>query len=163
MQRTVLVSLALLIANAAPAEEMKSPHISVAQVDWDAAAASLTDKSAGLPAGLPVEAFARVNAAAQLRFPDIGKSPVPVLLPFDVDALRKDQASGKSDIDADSYIRGGFHAAIFLQAGPAGYDSVFSLRAAEVSELSDISYADPVYVLFSGLRFIYDLDGPPLP
>ena len=159
MKRAVLVSLALLFANAAPAEEMKSPHISVAQVDWDAAAASLTER----PAGPPIEAFARVNAAAQLRFPDIGKSPVPVLLPFDADALRKDQASGKSDIDADSDVRGRFHAAIFFQAGPAGYNSVFSLRAAEVSELSDIRYGDPVYVLFSGLRLVYELDGPPLP
>ena len=155
MKRAVLVSLALLIANAAPAEEMKSPHISVAQVDWDAAAASL----AGEPAGQPAEAFAPFNAASQSRFLDIGKSPVPVLLPLDIDgfidALRKDQrkeqAAGKSDILVDNFMRGGFHATAFFQAGPAGYDAAFSLRTAEVSELSDIRYADPVYVLFSGL------------
>jgi murein DD-endopeptidase MepM/ murein hydrolase activator NlpD len=159
LKRAVLVSLALFIANAAPAEEMKSPHISVGRVDWDAAAANLPDH----PAGPPAEVFARLNAAAQLRFPDIGKSPVPVLLPFDVDALQKDQAAGKSDIDADSYVHGGFHGTKFFVAGPAGYDAAFSLRTAEVSELSDIRYADPVYVLLSGFGMVYDLDGPPLP
>ena len=146
---------------------MKSPHISVAQVDWDAATASL----AGEPAGAPAEAFAALTAASQSRFPDIGKSPVPVLLPLDVDALRKEQRkeqskepdAGKSDILVDNFMRSGFHATAFFQAGPAGYDAAFSLRTADVSELSDIRYPDPVYVLMSGMRFVYDLDGPPLP
>jgi len=146
---------------------MKSPHISVAQVDWDAATASL----AGEPAGAPAEAFAALTAASQSRFPDIGKSPVPVLLPLDVDALRKEQRkeqskepdAGKSDILVDNFMRSGFHATAFFQAGPAGYDAAFSLRTADVAELSDIRYPDPVYVLMSGMRFVYDLDGPPLP
>ena len=167
MKGAVLVTLALFIATAAPAEEMKSPHISVARVDWEQATASL----AGEPAGTPAEAFAALNAASQSRFLDIGKSPVPVLLPLDIDgfidALRKDQrkeqAAGKADTLVDNFMRGGFHATAFFQAGPAGYDAAFSLRTAEVSELSDIRYADPVYVLLSGLRLIYDLDGPPLP
>lgn len=158
MLRAVLVIFALLIVHAAAAEEMVSPHISVAKVDWEAAA-SLADKSAAPPA----EAFARLNAAVQPRIPDIGKSPVPVLLPYDVDALRKDQLAGKSDVDTDSYVRGGFRATKFFQAGPAGYDAAFSLRTADVAELSDIRYADPVYVLLSGMRFVYELDGPPLP
>lgn len=167
MKRAVLVSLALLFANAAPAEEMKSPHISVARVDWDQATVSL----AGEPAGTPAEAFAALNGASQARFLDIGKSPVPVLMPLDIDglidALRKDQrkelAAGKSDTLVDNFMRGGFHATAFFQAGPAGYDAAFSLRTADVAELSDIRYADPVYVLMSGLRLVYALDGPPLP
>jgi murein DD-endopeptidase MepM/ murein hydrolase activator NlpD len=157
--RAVLVVLALFIANAASAEEMKSPHISLAPVDWDAAAASLPGRSAAPPA----DVFAGLNAAAQLSFPDIGKSSVPVLLPFDVDALRQDQTAGKAGIDADSYLRGSFHSAKFFLAGPAGFDSAFSLLTADVPEVSDIRYRDPVYVLFSGLRFVYELDGPPLP
>src|SRR5674476_304074 len=154
--------LALLITNAATAQEMTSPHISVATVDWDAAAASLPDKSAGLPAGTPAQAFAALTAATKSRFPDIGKSPVPVLMPLDVDALRKEQA-GKPDSLVDTFMRGGFHATAFFQTGPAGFDAAYSLRTAEVSELSDIRYADPVYVLFSGLAMVYELDGPPLP
>jgi murein DD-endopeptidase MepM/ murein hydrolase activator NlpD len=163
LKRAVLVSLALLIANAAPAEEMKSPHISVAQVDWDQATAGL----AGEPAGTPPEAFAALNAASQSRFLDIGKSPVPVLMPLDIDRLidakRKELVADKSDTLVDNFMRGGFRATAFFQAGPAGYDAAFSLRTAEVSELSDIRYADPVYVLMSGMRLTYELEGPPLP
>ncbi|HEY5216194.1 MAG TPA: M23 family metallopeptidase, partial [Pseudolabrys sp.] len=71
--------------------------------------------------------------------------------------------AGKSDILVDNFMRSGFHATAFFQAGPTGYDAAFSLRSADVAELSDIRYGDPVYVLMSGMRFVYDLDGPPLP
>src|SRR5262245_65763791 len=89
LKRAILVGLALLIAGAAPAQEMKSPHISVAKVDWDGAAASIAEK----PAGTPAEAFARLNAAASVSFPEIAGSSVPVFLPYDVDALIKDRAA----------------------------------------------------------------------
>jgi murein DD-endopeptidase MepM/ murein hydrolase activator NlpD len=161
--RAALVSLALLIANAASADEMKAPHISVARVDWDQAAASL----AGQPAGTPAQAFAKLNAAASRRFPGIGKSPVPVLLPFDIDGFSREIAANlgppkPADV-ADRFVRAGFHATRFFLAGPAGYDTAFSMRTADVPELSDISYPEPVYVLFSGFNMLYRLDGPPLP
>ncbi len=162
MLRAVLILLALLTVHTAAAQEMTSPRISVAKVDWDAAAAGLTDKSAALPAGTPAEVFAALSAATRSRFPDLGKSPVPVLLPLDIEALRKEQAA-KPDTLVDNFLRGGFRATAFFQAGPAGFDAAFSLRTAEVKELSDIRYADPVYLLFSGLAIAYELDGPPLP
>src|SRR3972149_4591334 len=137
---------------------MVSPRVSLATVDWQAAAASPTEQ----PAGPPAEAFATLNAGTKSRFPDIEKSSVPVLMPLDIDALRRAQA-GKPDVLVDNFMRGGFHATAFFQAGPAGFDAAFSLRTAEVKELSDIRYTDPVYVLFSGLQFVYELDGPPLP
>ena len=40
LKRVILVALALLLAGAASAQELKSPRISVAKVDWDAAAAT---------------------------------------------------------------------------------------------------------------------------
>ena len=158
MLRAVLIWLALLTVHAAAAEEMTRPRVSLATVDWEAAAASLS----GQPAGTPAEAFATLNAATKSRFPEIGKSPVPVLLPLDIDALRKEQA-GKLDVLVDGFLRGGFHATAFFQAGPAGFDIAFSLRTGEVKELSDIRYGEPAYVLFSGLAMVYELDGPPLP
>ena len=85
MKRTVLVGLALLISSAAPAEEMKTPRISIAQVDWDAAAAKLAER----PAGTTAEAFAKFNVTAEMGFPGIANSTVPVLLPFDVDGFRQ--------------------------------------------------------------------------
>ena len=166
MKRAVLASLALLIANAASAEELKAPQISVAQVDWAQAAAALP----GAGAGPAAQAFAPFNDAAARRFPGMAASPVPVLLPFDIDGLRKQiesaEAPATGDLAgaaADRFVRGGFHATKFFLAGPAGYDTAFTLRTAEVGELSDIRYREPVYVLLSGLRFTYELGGPALP
>ena len=132
--RAVIVSVALLCAGSAAAE-MKVPRTAVAQVDWQMAAASLS-----APATLD-----SLNAAAAARFPGVAASAVPVLLPFDKDVLAGFQPTG------------------FVQAGPAGYDAAFALRTAEVKDLSDIGYREPVYVLMSGLRFTYELDGPALP
>ena len=165
MKRAVLVGLALLIAGAAPAEEMKIPRISVAKVDWDAAAASLADQSAGTAA----DAFAKLTTAASIGFPGIADSTVPVLLPFDVDAFIKDRTThpepppDKAVENADRFMRSGFRATKFFVTGPAGYDSAFALTLADVPELSDIRYAEPVYVLFSGLSMTYELDGPAMP
>lgn len=165
MKRSFLVGVALLIASCASAEEMKSPRISVAQVDWQAAAASLADR----PAVAPDEIFAGLNAAAGISFPGIGDSSVPVLLPYDVEAFIKARAgnaepSADQAVEfADSFLRARFQATRFFVTGPAGYDSAFALKLSDVPDLSDIRYADPVYVLFSGLRMIYELDGPGLP
>jgi hypothetical protein len=60
-------------------------------------------------------------------------------------------------------MRSGFQATKFFLTGPAGYDSAFSLALAGVPDLSDIRYAEPVYVLFSGFGMTYQLDGPALP
>jgi len=166
LKRAVLVGLALFIANAAPAEEMKSPHISVARVDWDAAAANVIERPAS---GTPAEAFANLNVAAEMGFPGIANSPVPVLLPFDVDGFAKElaanpgQSADKLAETADRFMRSGFRATKFFLTGPAGYDSAFALKASDVSELSDIRYADPVYVLLSGFGMTYQLDGPAPP
>ena len=165
MKRAFLVALALLISGGAPAEEMKAPHISVATVDWDAAAASVPDR----PAGPSAEAFAKLNMAAEVVFPNIANSTVPVLLPFDTDGLVKDLAANPAqppDKTAQSsarFMRSGFQATKFFLTGPAGYDSAFSLALAGVPDLSDIRYAEPVYVLFSGFGMTYQLDGPALP
>ena len=165
MKRAFLVALALLISGGAPAEEMKAPHISVATVDWDAAAASLPDQAAGSSA----EAFAKLNMAAEVVFPNIANSTVPVLLPFDTDGLVKELAANpaqppdKTAQSAARFMRSGFQATKFFLTGPAGYDSAFSLALAGVPDLSDIRYAEPVYVLFSGFGMTYQLDGPALP
>lgn len=165
MKRAFLVALALLISDGAPAEEMKAPHISVATVDWDAAAASVPDR----PAGPSAEAFAKLNMAAEVVFPNIANSTVPVLLPFDTDGLVKELAANpaqppdKTAQSAARFMRSGFQATKFFLTGPAGYDSAFSLALAGVPDLSDIRYAEPVYVLFSGFGMTYQLDGPALP
>ena len=164
MKHAVLVGFALLIANAAPAEEMTEPRISAAQVDWDAAAASLADQS-----GSANDAFAKLNKESEPGFPGIAQSPVPVLLPFDADGFAKEHATNPDAPPdrvleiTDRFMRAGFRVTNFFVTGPAGYDSAFALKLADVRELSDIRYADPVYVLLSGFRVTYELDGPALP
>src|SRR5262245_64409040 len=144
---------------------MKSPQILVAKVDWDAAAASIADK----PAGTPAEAFARLNTAASISFPGIAGSSVPVLLPYDVDGFIKDRAANpepppeKAVDNADRFMRSGFRPTKFFVTGPAGYDSAFAITLADIRELSDIRYAEPAYVLFSGLAVVYELGSFALP
>jgi murein DD-endopeptidase MepM/ murein hydrolase activator NlpD len=165
LKRAILVGFALLVAGAAPAQEMKSPRVSVAKVDWDAAAASVADR----PVGAPGDVFAGLNAAASVAFPGIDESTVPVLLPYDVEAFIKDRATHpepppeKAVETADRFLRSGFRATKFFVTGPAGYDSAFALTPSDTPGFSDISYAEPVYVLFSGLSMIYELDGPAMP
>src|SRR5262249_49328516 len=159
LKRACLVGLALLISGGALAEEMKAPRISVASVDWNTAAASLPDGATASPA----EAFAKLNMAAEISFPGIANSTVPVLLPFDTDGLVKELAANpeqppdKVAQNADRFMRSGFQATKFFLTGPAGYDSAFSLALATVPDLSDIRYSEPVYVLFSGLGMTYQL------
>ena len=127
LKRAVLVSLALLVSGPVAAGEMERPIIALSDVNWDAAAATLTDRNSEPPA----EAFARLNAITGKRFSGIAKSAVPVLLPFDVDAFRKDVSDGKVDAAALNKYFGGFHPTKFFLPGPAGYDATFTLSNKE--------------------------------
>ncbi len=94
MRLAVLVGAGLLVATAATADEIEAPRVVLSQIDWDAAAASLSDRDDGPPAA----ALARLNALSEKRFPGIAQSSVPVLLPFDVGAFGKDVAAGQVDV-----------------------------------------------------------------
>jgi hypothetical protein len=154
LKRAVLVGLALLVGGAAAAAEMESPLIKLSDVDWDAAAASLPDRATDAPA----QAFARLNAISAKRFAGIDKSTVPVLLPFDIDAFRKDVADGKPEIATSDKYFGDFHPTKFFLPGPAGYDATFAIspKDAGVRSRSD----KPIVIEISGAAFVYDLDGP---
>ena len=89
----------------------------------------------------------------------LATSPVPVLVPFDVGALLRDQSAGAEPGDPGRYFSG-FHAAKFFYPGPAGYDAAFAIRASEVPELADIKFAEPIEVQISGSALLYDLDAP---
>ncbi len=83
---------------------MKSPRISHALVDWEAAGAELSAIEALKPTDTPAERLARLNRATGERFADIAASPVPVLLPFDTAAYLRDRAAGTA---SDAAIRRG--------------------------------------------------------
>ncbi|MGH6728295.1 MAG: M23 family metallopeptidase [Pseudolabrys sp.] len=154
MKRAVLVGLALLVTAPAVADELQRPVITRSEVDWDAAAATLPDRGTKPPA----ETFKRLNAATGKRFAGIEKSTVPVLMPFDIDAFRKDIADDKPQAASSERYFGGFHPTKFFLAGPAGYDATFTLSNKE--DGLKIRFAKPIVFEMSGAAFVYDLDGP---
>ncbi len=150
MKRAVLVGLALLVTGPAAAGEMESPAITLTDINWEAAAATLPDRGSEPPA----EAFARLNAITGKRFAGIEKSTVPVLLPFDIDTFRKDVADGKAEAATSDKYFGKFRQTKFFLPGPAGYDATF------IAEGVDTRFSKPVVVEISGAAFTYDLDPP---
>ncbi|MBM3531089.1 MAG: M23 family peptidase [Alphaproteobacteria bacterium] len=154
------------------AEPMKLPRVTSAQVDWPAVAEALAGHEAlqipenaaqartgpsGVPAALRPP-LARLNAAMANRFPGIAQSPVPVLLPFDVTALLRDQAQGVAATDPAQYLSG-FHASTFFYPGPSGYDAAFAIQTRDIPELADIKHPEPIRVQISGSVLLYHLDG----
>ncbi len=154
LKRAILVSIALLVTGPASAGEMESPIVKLSNVNWEAAAASLPDRGSQSPA----EAFARLNVITESRFAGIDKSTVPVLLPFDIDAFRKDVANGKPEVATSEKYFGGFHPTKFFLPGPAGYDATFTLSNKE--DGLKIHFDKPILFEISGAAFIYELDPP---
>src|SRR5262245_26367330 len=150
---------------------MQPPRLSSAQVDWSEAVAALADidvlrvaalgssrRTARTSRTLP-PVIARLNAIISSRFAGVAISPVPVLLPFDTGALMRDQAAGTATIENHRYLFG-FQSADFFYPGPSGYDAVFTLRTADVPELSETKFSEPIAVLISGSALLYELDDP---
>jgi len=173
--KSALYSGLLLALVSAPgaAQDMKPPRLSFAEVDWSAAVATLAEVDALRPATVAAayrppgagadnampRALARLNAVMSHRFAGLARSPVPVLLPFDTDALLRDQAAGTAVAGNEHYLSG-FHAAHFFYPGPAGYDAALAIRTADVPELSDIKFKLPIEVQVSGSVLLYKLDKP---
>jgi hypothetical protein len=170
----LLPGLLLALASApGAAQDMTPPRLSFAQVDWPAAAATLADvdglrRTVLAAAYRPGEtgpgraispALARLNVVMSQRFAGIAVSPVPVLLPFNTDALLRDQAAGTAATGNEPYLSG-FHAAKFFYPGPAGYDAAFAIRTSDVPELSEIKFSAPIEVLISGSAVLYELASP---
>ena len=146
-----LYALALLVGGPVAAGEMESPVITLSDVNWDAAAAALSDHGSEPPAA----AFARLNAVTEKRFAGIGKSTVPVLLPFDVDALRKDVADGKSDAAVRINISAGS-----IRPNSSCRDRPATTRPSLRPTGSNTHFSKPIVVEISGAAFVYELDGP---
>ena len=154
MKRAVLLAVALLLAAPAVAGEMEAPIITMSQVDWQAAAASLPDRSTQSAD----EAFADLNALADKRFAGIARSTVPVLLPFKLDAYRKDVGETNAAAASSDKYFGDFHPTKFFLPGPAGYDATFVTSSGEAG--IDTEFSRPIVVEITGAAFVYDLDGP---
>jgi murein DD-endopeptidase MepM/ murein hydrolase activator NlpD len=103
-------------------------------------------------------AFVELNAATSSVFPGIGRSQVPVLLPFDVtgwlQARRNRMPASVARYQAD------FRPVDFFDAGPSGYDAVFSLEPGAGDGLPQRAFANPIEVQITGSQLIYEIADP---
>jgi murein DD-endopeptidase MepM/ murein hydrolase activator NlpD len=170
---TVAAISFLCVIGRVAAGEMQAPRITRAEVDWDGAAQKLSEVAplravhASADAGLGGRAIDRLNAAVAERLPGIAASPVPVLLPFDVETFLRDRAANlpaRPDANplpdpADKYFAG-FGPPAFFAPGPAGYDATFRFAVAGIPELAGIRFGEPANVSISGSLLTYELDPP---
>jgi hypothetical protein len=142
LKAKLIAGLLLLAASAALGQETKTPQISFLNIDWNAAASDLPTQ---------------LNTVTAERFQNIAASPVPVLLPFDVDAYLRDKAEDRVKNDADGGYQSGFRFSKFFLAGPAGYDAAFTVRPPDIPALSAVHFSADVEVQISGMTLLYDL------
>src|SRR3954454_20032168 len=160
---------------AATAEEFRTPSISAVRVEWRAVVDQLRTEIgtrpaiasrftyAGqrrVPASDPraTHALVQLNAINANIFAGIGRSPVPVLLPFDTAGYLDDQTDG-TQLPLSRY-QADFSRADLFHAGPAGYDAVFSLQPGAGAGLPSRTFARPVEVQITGSILVYDLADP---
>ena len=172
--RRWLAVLCLLAAGltGAAAQEFRTPSISAVRVEWRAVVDQLRTEIGTRPAiasrftfagqrRVPASdpratpALVQLNAINASMFAGIGRSTVPVLLPFDTAGHLEDQADG-TPLPLSRY-QADFSRADLFHAGPAGYDAVFSLQPGVGGSRI---FAKPVEVQITGSMLVYDLADP---
>ncbi|WP_291861333.1 M23 family peptidase [Bradyrhizobium sp.] len=174
-----LACFALLLAGIAVAiaHEFRTPAVTAVRVEWRAAIDQLRTEVDTRPAvtsaftfsghrRLPaydprtMPALVQLNAVTSQIFNGIGRSPVPVLLPFDTAAfLDARMNSAPSGLPLARY-QADFRPADLFDAGPAGYDAVFSLEPGAGDGMPRRIFAEPVEVQITGSALIYDISDP---
>jgi hypothetical protein len=152
-------------------QEMRPPRIERTPVDWHEVIDQLD--TGAEPTSTWIE---RLNQAADKLFPNIAASPVPVLLPFNGAQFLRDTAAAANDAKSNGADGNGTNTngnganqaaasyliearPSFFQAGPGGYDAVFSVYDKDIPG-SDVHNADRMDVHVSGSALLYDLDEP---
>ena len=181
LPRLVVPTLTCLMllagGNAARADEFRTPAISALRVDWRAAlnqfrseintrpevaSAFTLTRRYRLPVSDPrsMPGLVQLNAVTSSIFAGIGRSPVPVLLPFDTAAYLEARSNGAPASFSLSHYQADFRPADMFDAGPAGYDAVFSLEPGAGDGMPQRTFARPVEVQITGSILIYDVDDP---
>jgi hypothetical protein len=185
LARTLTRLVASLLALASPviatpslsAEEFSAPAIAVNQTDWRAAIDQLRSELNAVPGVAsdfvfasrrrepgsdprPRPALVQLNGVTSSLFNGIGRSPVPVLLPLDTAAyVAAHQGGDVTGSVAPARYQADFRTDLF-DAGPAGYDAVFSLPPDTAAGLPPRIFARPVEVQITGSRLTYELVDP---
>jgi murein DD-endopeptidase MepM/ murein hydrolase activator NlpD len=174
-----LAAFCLLPAGAigASADEFRTPSISAVRVEWRAVLDQLRSEINAQPAIASAFTFAsqrrvprwdprsmpalvQLNAITSPVFPGIGRSPVPVLLPFDTASYLEARRSGAPDSLSVSRFQADFRPADLFHAGAAGYDAMFSFEPGAGDGMPQRTYAKPVEVQITGSILTYDLADP---
>jgi hypothetical protein len=159
------------------ADEFRTPSISAVRVEWRAVLDQLRSEIGTQPAVASAFTFAgqrrlpaydprstpalvQLNAVTSEIFTGIGRSPVPVLLPFDTAAFLDARQHGAPASVSVSHYQADFRPADLFEAGPAGYDAVFSLPPGAGDGMPERTFARPVEVQITGSILIYDLADP---
>ncbi|WP_172185171.1 M23 family metallopeptidase [Bradyrhizobium aeschynomenes] len=171
-----VITLAATSAGRA-ADSFATPAISLQRADWRAAldqlrselttapdvaadvalSARRRDVSSDDPRRRP--ALVQLNGVTSTVFTGIGRSPVPVLLPLDTSAYLSARRRGAVDPQTLPRYQADFQADLF-DAGPSGYDAVFSLAPEVTAGLPSRIFAKPVEVQITGSLITYDIADP---
>jgi len=175
----LLASSLLLVAGSSilVADEFRTPAISVARVEWRAALDQLRSEinaqptvasaftflgrrrlAPSDPRSMP--ALLQLNAVTSQIFTGIGRSPVPVLLPFDTPAFLDARLKGGPASLSLWRYQADFRPADLFDAGPSGYDAVFSLEPGAGGDMPRRTFASPVEVQITGSILTYDIRDP---
>src|SRR4051812_47777999 len=176
--RLLACLLAFVAGNAClAAGELKTPAISSVRVEWRAVLDTLRSEIGTQPPVASAFTFSgqrrvwpsdprstpalvQLNAVTLPMFPGIGRSPVPVLLPFDTaDFIASRLSRAPSSLSVSRY-QADFRTADLFDAGPAGYDAVFSLDPGAGDGMPQRTFAKPVEVQITGSILTYELDDP---
>jgi hypothetical protein len=176
---SLLAAFATLLAGglAVCAEEFRPAETAVLHVDWRAAQNQLRVELAATPSlaadfsfapqhrisgfgSHVVPAWVALNTATDPIFTGIAKSAVPVLLPFDTATFLQAKQNGTEKAVAVSGYQADFRSVDFFDAGPSGYDAVFSLEPGAGDGLPSRTFAKPVEVQITGSLLIYDVADP---
>ena len=105
-------------------------------------------------------ALVQLNAVTSPIFTGIGRSRVPVLLPFDTAAFLEARLNGAPASLSLARYQADFRPADLFDAGPAGYDAMFSLEPGAGDGMPQRTFARPVEVQITGSSLIYDISDP---
>src|SRR5215813_2817477 len=158
------------------AEEFLTPPVSVARVEWRAVLDQVRAEIGAVPsvasdftfsvqrrvtASDPrsMPALVQLNAVTSPIFAGIGRSPVPVLLPFDAAAYVEARQNGGLLLPIARY-QADFRPVDVFDAGPSGYDAVFSLEPGAGAGMPSRTFSKPVEVQIPGSLLTYDIADP---
>jgi hypothetical protein len=159
------------------AAEFKTPAISSVRVEWRAVLDALRSEINSQPSVASAFTFSgqrrvwpsdprstpalvQLNAVTSQIFNGIGRSPVPVLLPFDTAGFLAARLSGAPSSLSLSRYQADFRAADMFDAGLAGYDAVFALEPGAGDGMPQRTFTRPVEVQITGSILTYDIDDP---